>query len=720
MDLKSSPMVDPVLTSRQPEIIGPMKNSTMQQLNLGERSSFFSAPDDNVIREQVIDTHLPDGTEVDVKPLMQMVEELLRGIIINAEPNLLVTQTDVVQLEAKFHHIDLVLASNMLSHTIDKLACEMLFKLLTGTDGHTIALSLFHHVENFHWDAKLALILATFSLAYSPDELENSMDILEQAPIITGHSTPLKPIFNSLSKLIDSVLKLTHCTIQFKELQSISSEVPFIRALNTIPIAIYWNVRGIIACATRISCMGYEYGTLSAEIQPQELSSLVLKINNLLEFLTNQLEEYNRVVVKKKETYLTESFSQVLDMIHVDNMKILKILLNPWDAPLPLFDGTTKQRTNLEVLRKKNVLLLVSGLDISLDDVSILEQIYTDTRVQGLRMESLYEVVWVPIVDSNVMNTNVVKVFEDMMNIMPWYSVYNPSNIDKVVKKSIRDRWGFRNKPVIVVLDPEGRELNLNAFHMMWIWGPFAFPFTIIREKTMWRGEVWRLEFLVSGMDPIILEWARENKYIFLYGGDDIEWIRQFTNSARAMAKAVDIPLEMAYVGKSKKREIVRKVMATINEEKLSYCWQDLRFVLFFWTRIESMLFSKIQLKQADDQDPITRHIKKLLSYDKDGSWAMLCKGSQLLTNGHGSTMLQSLVDFNLWNEHIPKVGFELAFKEYHDKLHGAGNNCCRFEFPVAAGRIPDTMRCPECHRGMEKHTAFLCCHDQVGNLDTY
>ncbi|KAK1440915.1 hypothetical protein QVD17_06749 [Tagetes erecta] len=536
-----------------------------------------------------------------------------------------------------------------------------------------------HRWTHYRWDAKLALILATFSLAYSPDELENSMDILEQVPIITGHSTPLKPIFNSLSKLIHSVLMLTRCTIQFKELRSISSEVPFIRALNTIPTAIYWNVRGIIACAAHITCMGYEYETLSAEIQSRELSSLVPKINNLLEFLTNQLEEYNRALVKKKETYLT-----------------------------------------LEVLRKRNVLLLVSGLDMSLDDVSFLEQIYTDTHVQGLRMESLYDMVWVPIMESNVMNTDFVKVLEDMMNIMPWHSVYNPSNIDRVVKKSIRDRWSFRNKPVIVVLDPQGRELNLNALHMMWIWGPFAFPFTTTREKTMWRGEVWRLEFLVSGMDPIILEWARENKYIFLYGGDDIEWIRKFTNNARAMAKAASIPLEMAYVGQSKKRENVRRVMATINVEKLGYCWQDLRFVLFFWTRIESMLFSKIQLKQADDQDPITRHIKKLLVYDKGGSWALLCKGSQIMTYGHGSTMLQSFIDFNLWNEHIPKVGFDLAFKEYHDKLHGEGNNCCKFEFPVAVGRIPETMRCPECHRVMEKHTAFLCCHDQVGYLDTY
>ncbi|KAI7741937.1 hypothetical protein M8C21_024316 [Ambrosia artemisiifolia] len=255
---------------------------------------------------------------------------------------------------------------------------------------------------------------------------------------------------------------------------------------------------------------------------------------------------------------------------------------------------------------------------------------------------------------------------------------------------------------------------------MMWIWGSIAFPFTIAREEALWKDETWRLELLVSGMDPTILNWVRDQKYIFLYGGDDIEWIRKFTNNAKAMASAARIPLEMAYVGKSKKRENVRRAIATINVEKLSYFWEDTSVIWYFWTRLESMLYSKIQLKRADDQDIIMIQIKKLLSYDKDGSWALLCKGSNILTNGHGSTMLQTPADFDLWKEHIPSRGFDLSFKDYHDKLHVAANNCCRFEFPIGAGRIPEGMRCPECHRLMEKHIAFLCCHDKTGLLETY
>ncbi|KAK1440910.1 hypothetical protein QVD17_06743 [Tagetes erecta] len=312
---------------------------------------------------------------------------------------------------------------------------------------------------------------------------------------------------------------------------------------------------------------------------------------------------------------------------------------------------------------------------MSFEEVFVLEQIYTETRSHDrLWKDSLYEVVWIPIVDPHIMNTDVMNTrFEEMRNIMPWYSVYNLSNADTVVQRSIRDRWHFRNKPILVVLDPQGREVKLNALHMMWIWGGLAFPFTTAREEALWREETWRLDLLVNGMDP----------------RDDIYWIRKFTSNARAMARAAGIPLEMCYVGKSRQRENVRRAINTINIEKLSYYWQDLTM------------------------------IKKLLSYDKDGSWGLLCHGSQILTIGHGSTMLQTVIDFDFWKEHILLRGFDFSLKIYHDKLHGSTNNCSRFDFPIVEGSIPEGMRCPECYRSMEKHIAFICCHDQTSLADS-
>lgn len=199
-----------------------------------------------------------------------------------------------------------------------------------------------------------------------------------------------------------------------------------------------------------------------------------------------------------------------------------------------------------------------------------------------------------------------------------------------------------------------------------------------------------------------------------------MEWIRKFTTTARAVAAAARIPLEMVYVGKSSKREQVRKVIATINVEKLSYVWQDLTMMWFFWTRLESMLFSKIQQGRADDQDPMTQEIKKLISNDKDGGWAVLCKGPGVVINGHGTTVLPTLLEYDQWKENVAIKGFEVAIKDHHDKLHGIAHPCCRFEFPAVVGRIPENMKCPECLRIMEKFVTFLCCHDDSAISSLY
>lgn len=166
-------------------------------------------------------------------------------------------------------------------------------------------------------------------------------------------------------------------------------------------------------------------------------------------------------------------------------------------------------QVNIDVLRRKSVLLLISSLDILPDELSILEQIYNESRVHPTRMENQYEIVWIPIVDRSVEWTDAMqKQFENLQSTMPWYTVYDPSLIDRSVIRFVREKWHFRNKPILVVLDPQGRVVSPNALHMMWIWGSSAFPFTSVKEEALWKEETWRLELLVNGIDPTILTWV--------------------------------------------------------------------------------------------------------------------------------------------------------------------------------------------------------------------
>lgn len=162
-------------------------------------------------------------------------------------------------------------------------------------------------------------------------------------------------------------------------------------------------------------------------------------------------------------------------------------------------------------------MLLISGLNISQDELSILEHIYTESRQHLTRPErdGLFELVWIPIVDPAVEwneKQSLQNRFEALQQTMPWYSVYHPKIIQKPVIDFVKEEWHFRNKAILVVLDPQGKVVSPNAIHMMWIWGSAAFPFTSLKEETLWREETWRLDLLVNGIDQVILNWVRKIK----------------------------------------------------------------------------------------------------------------------------------------------------------------------------------------------------------------
>lgn len=135
--------------------------------------------------------------------------------------------------------------------------------------------SILNMLSTYPWDAKLVLTLAAFAYSYgefwllaqlfSSNQLARSMALLKQVPIIMEHSGSLKHRFDALSNLLFAVLDLTKAIIAFEELPAlyITKDTPALSAaIATIPTAVYWSIRSIIACATQISCltsMGHEY-----------------------------------------------------------------------------------------------------------------------------------------------------------------------------------------------------------------------------------------------------------------------------------------------------------------------------------------------------------------------------------------------------------------------------------------------------------------------------
>ncbi|KAF8390542.1 hypothetical protein HHK36_025069 [Tetracentron sinense] len=294
-----------------------------------------------------------------------------------------------------------------------------------------------------------------------------------------------------------------------------------------------------------------------------------------------------------------------------------------------------------------------------------------------MRQESQYEIVWIPIRDrSTPWNYAEQMQFKKLQSMMPWYTVQPPSLIQPAVIKYIKEVWHFTKKPLLVVLNPQGRVVCLNMIHMIWIWGSVAYPFSSARELALWKEETnWTLDLLVDGIDQNILNWIRGGKYICFYRGEDINWIRKFTTSARMVAHYAGIQFEMVYIGKCNPKEQVRKNNATIIAEKLSHCWIDPTEIWFFWVRLENMWYSKMQQGNTVENDFIMQEIRRMLSFD----------GSE--------------------------QGFMLALNDHLRKLY-TPHHCNRLILKGTTGHIPERMIYADCSHPINKFIVYGCCTD--------
>ncbi|KAL6351613.1 hypothetical protein AAG906_040967 [Vitis piasezkii] len=692
------------------------------------------ASDDNGIMKQIHAIHVPDGRDFDVKPLLRIVENILlrttsSTTLTPALPGVPLgsTQAQLDALEDKTLQDGSSNMIDLLAHTINKISCEISCKCTSGGDAHATAVAVFNILSSYSWDAKVVLALAAFATTYGEfwlvahlyptNPLAKSVAILKQLPDILEHTDALKPKFEALSSLIKVMVDVAKCIVQFKELppQYITPDTPaMVTAIAHIPTAVYWTIRSIVACASQIaSLIGMSHEHIASTMDAWELSGLAHKVSNMYGHLQSQLYLCQQHINDKKHIEAYMMLVRLFETPHIDNMKIIRVLIYAKDDQPPLFDGLSKRKVSLDILRRKNVLLFISELEVPHEELFILDQMYQESRQDPTRPESQYEVVWMPMVDRSTPWTEEKnRQFETLKSMMPWHSVDHPSSIDLAVIKYIKEMWGFNKKPLLVVLDPQGRVVNNNAIHMMWIWGSLAFPFTSLREEGLWKGETWRMELLADTIDPIIHNWISEGSYICLFGGEDMEWIRKFCILAKAIARAAGIRLEMLYVGKSNPREKIQKINAIISTDNLSHTLPDLHLVWFFWVRLESMWYSKMQHGKTVESDPIMQEIVSMLSFDgSDQGWVVFSKGSGEMTKAKGENIVRCLSDYDVWKNNVSSKGFLGALNDYLREIH-TPHHCNRLILPGTTGSIPERVVCAECGRPMEKFVMYRCCTD--------
>ncbi|KAJ6418166.1 hypothetical protein OIU84_001537 [Salix udensis] len=720
---------------------------------------FSLQSEDSSTMKVVRASHAPDGRKVDVKPILRIID----NILLRASPAIVegiyedkgFPEEDMIgrsDVDAKlktlasiikrvsselFAYNNLPLSgtfkSNNVNQTIIPYGATMDCKCSCsgGRDVHTTIMMILDTLSSYSWDAKVVLTVAAFIVNYGHEFLlftsseannsaiAQSIASLKQLRDITDHAKFSKAKIDAIIKLLKVIMAVTRYIVELQNLplDSIATdESPMSKAIAYIPRAAYWTMLSVVVSASYIASLsGHEESTTEL-LDLSRLASEGSKIQVILRSYRTIYKEYEDEKSKPAYWDLVKTISST----HSNNMTILKTLLLV-DGKQHLV-GHTNKRIHIEELRKMNVFLLVSGLDLSKEEIDVLGKLYQEAKTKG---EIQYEVVWIPVVETIAWDQEKQQRFEQLLALMPWYAVPAPSKIKAEVVKYVKTEWKFEKNMVLVPLDTQGKFGSLNAIDMLLIRGNKALSSIFSEnEESFWETQkTWTLELLLGGIDnnfSLVLDWTKQGTMVCLYGGEDIEWIKEFTSATKNAVTNISpaTRMELVYVGKKNAIKEVEKINSEIekgnNGEKLSRYWSDLTSIWFFWTRLESMLYLKMQQCRNSKNDLIMQELTTLLSYDgSDRGWALFCKGSSEMALARGDVALKSMEEYGKWRDSAVEKGLFPALSNHIIKESQKKQRCSRIILSGDRQEIPNKKLSSDgCQCSMEKCFVYRCCAD--------
>ena len=146
------------------------------------------------------------------------------------------------------------------------------------------------------------------------------------------------------------------------------------------------------------------------------------------------------------------------------------------------------------------MILLISGLDISDDDIRAVDLVYNEVR-----KEDKYKIVWIPVIPEYFREEEARKIYEYLSSLMKWYIV--PYTRKIAGWRYLEENWQFRQDPLVVVMNSKSKVEFANAIHLIRVWGAEAIPFT--KDRTL---ALLKKNWPESGWISIIGE---ENPFVF-------------------------------------------------------------------------------------------------------------------------------------------------------------------------------------------------------------
>ncbi|KAK7391686.1 hypothetical protein VNO78_20105 [Psophocarpus tetragonolobus] len=620
---------------------------------------------DSEILEKVYLTHLHDDYKCDVEILFEIVSSVI--------------------LKTR-------LAENKASQTVfrpDFRTMKLIsIQMITTPRGeryvHQTTMSILQQLRSYSWDAKALVTLAAFALEYgnllylrdvaTPDnQLTNSLKQLNQVQSRSDPATKLVGLVMDVLRDIQEWARLSTLDYDIVEVPSLTD------AQQEVPVVVYWIIASLVAASSNL--VGLSDYTLS-DFQGR-LSSAAIRFKGHLTLSCEQKVRVDEYSKRKKD------ISKPKDIV-----EFLKLLIQYDGYKVKIYDGSTKNRIDIEVFNQKYVLLFISSLDRIEDEISLLNSIYDRLKenpneiIKDYKKED-FKIFWIPIVslwdDKQKLKFNALK------DTIKWYAVEFLTELPDT--DLLKEKFNFFGKPIIPVLTPVADTLNEDAMDLIFQWGIDAFPFRKIDgdELTL----KWKWFWDAAKKANLGIQQVNGDRYIFIYGGADKNWVQDFAvavekTKGHAIILDTDTIIDHYQLGKDEPKDIRR-----------------------FWIEIERKRLKKH--KDAVDCE-IQKIVKTLLCLKQDQQgWAILTKGSNVRVLGHGEPMRQTLAEFDEWKEKVfQKEGFDVAFDEYYkiklDEIYARQQ--CAIVKNNADVLVTITCPNPTCGRVMEVTSVnYKCCH---------
>lgn len=198
-------------------------------------------------------------------------------------------------------------------------------------------------------------------------------------------------------------------------------------------------------------------------------------------------------------------------------------------------------------------------------------------------------------------------------------------------------------------------------------------------------------------------------KYICLFGGEEVDWIEQFTALTKSVVEDSGISMEMRYIGGSIPRKTEEIHKANVAERWINNIFVDRSLSWLFWARIDVMFNYCLQRGiswERGSSNPILEGLVTMRSFDKSRrGWAMICKGSDRIVRAFSDVMLKCFEEYDeKWKSEV-KGG-----KDFLEALKSRiEQNCETLYFPQPSKGIPEKKICTVCSRVMRKSFTFSC-----------